>query len=128
ETSTDVSTFLGQEKYVPVLNAIYAGLGIPPTLTGGAQQSGFTNNFISLRTLTERLNYGRQHLMDFWTAEIKLVQRAMGFRFPAEIIFDRPTLSDEAAELSLLIQLADRDIISIESIQERFRFLPEIEQ
>ena len=128
ETGTDVYQFLGQEKYAPVLNAIYAGLGIPPTLTGAAQQSGFTNNFISLRTLTERLNYGRQKLVDFWAAEIKMVQRAMGFRFPAEITFDRPVLTDEAAELALLIQLADRDLISSESIQERFSLLPEIEQ
>jgi hypothetical protein len=128
ETSTDVYKFLGQEKYAPVLNAIYAGLGIPPTLTGGAQSAGFTNNFISLRTLTERLNYGRRMLMDFWAAELKMVQRAMGFRFPAQIIFDRPVLTDEAAELSLLIQLADRDIISTQSVQERFNLLPEIEQ
>jgi hypothetical protein len=36
ETKTDVHHFLGQTKYEPVLTAIYAGLGIPPTLTGAS--------------------------------------------------------------------------------------------
>ena len=128
ETSTDVYRFLGNEKYGPVLSAIYAGLGIPPTLTGASQQAGFTNNFISLSVLTERLNYGRRLLVDFWEQELKLVQKAMGFRFPAQIVFERPVLTDPAAEMALLIQLADRDLISMESIQERFRLLPELEQ
>ena len=52
ESSTQVFRFLGKEKYEPVLTNIYAGLGIPPTLTGMANTGGgFTNNFISLKTL-----------------------------------------------------------------------------
>ena len=55
ESGTNVHQFLGSEKYEPVLNNIYAGLGIPPTLTGSATSSGFTNNYISLKTLVQRL-------------------------------------------------------------------------
>jgi hypothetical protein len=128
ETSSDVYKFLGNEKYVPVLNAIYAGLGIPPTLTGAATSGGFTNNYISLQTLLERLNYVRVLLVDFWNREIKMVQQAMGFREPATIQFDRMTLTDEAAEKNLLIQLYDRNIITLETIQERFKEIPEIEK
>ncbi len=127
ETKTDVHHFLGETKYAPVLTAIYAGLGVPPTLTGAATQSGFTNNFISLQTLTERLEYGRTVIREFWEYEIRLLQRAMGFRFPATLVFDRMTLSDETAEKQLLINLADRDIISWESVVERFGETPEIE-
>lgn len=127
ETSTEISKFLGQEKYAPTLNAIYSGMGIPPTLTGSATQSGFTNNFISLKTLTERLNYGRSLLVQFWKKEFKLFQQAMGFRFPPELVFDRPVLTDEAAELALLVQLSDRGLISDESIQDRFGMLPSLE-
>ncbi len=128
ETSSDVYKFLGNEKYVPVLNAIYAGLGIPPTLTGANSAGGFTNNYISLQTLLERLNYVRVLLTDFWTKEIKLVQKAMGFALPAQINFDRMTLTDEAAEKNLLIQLYDRNVITLETIQERFKEFPEIER
>jgi hypothetical protein len=128
ESGMDGSKWLGEEKYRPVLNNIYAGIGIPPTLTGSATQSGFTNNFISLKTLIERLQYGRNILIQMWKRELKLVQRARGFRFPAELVFDRMVLSDEAAEKALLIQLADRDLISVESIQYRFGEIPELEQ
>ena len=129
ESSTQVFRFLGEEKYKPVLNNIYAGLGIPPTLTGLASNGGgFTNNFISLKTLVERLEYGRDVLTRFWNTELEIVQKAMGFRFPAKIHFDQMILSDEAAEKTLLIQLADRNIVSDETIVERFGELPEIEK
>lgn len=127
ETSTDVVQFLGEEKYKPILNAIFAGLGIPPSLTGLPVGQGFSNNYISLRTLIERLDYGRQLLIAFWDKEIKIVQQAMGFKLPAQIVFDQHTLSDEAAEKRLLIDLMDRDLISEEALQERFDLIPEIE-
>ena len=67
ESSSEVYKFLGSEKYTSVLNSIYAGLGVPPTLTGMANNGGgFTNNFISLKTLLERLQYGRDQLVKFW--------------------------------------------------------------
>jgi len=129
ESQSQVYKFLGSEKYQPVLTSIYAGLGIPPTLTGAAGASGgYTNNYVSLKTLIERLEYGREVLSQFWRQEIEYVRKAMGFRFPAEIHFDSIILSDEAAQKNLLIQLADRDIISQETLLERFREIPGIER
>lgn len=132
ESESKVYEFLGPEKYMPHLNAIYDGLGIPPTLTAAAGNTssgtGFTNNFISLKTLIERLEYGRDLLVNFWKQEIKLVQNAMGFRFPAQVHFEGVSLSDENAEKQLLIQMADRDLISVETLHERFNILPDIEK
>ena len=129
ESNSQIYKFLGTEKYQPVLNSIYAGLGIPPTLTGLAGNGGgYTNNFISLKTLTERLEYGRNLLEKFWNIEIRKVQKAMGFAKPAKIRFDHMILSDEAAEKSLLVQLADRDVISTETIRERFGEINDIEE
>lgn len=129
ESQSQVYKFLGSEKYQPVLTSIYAGLGIPPTLTGASGSSGgYTNNYVSLKTLIERLEYGRQVLTNFWVQEIEFVRKAMGFRLPAEIHFDSIVLSDEAAQKNLLIQLADRDIISQETLLERFREIPGIER
>lgn len=128
ESKTSVHQFLGEGKYTPHLNSVYAGLGIPPTLTGTYGAAGTTNNFISLKTLTQRLQYGRKVLVSFWKKEIAMVQKAMGFRFPAKIEFDRMDLSNEEAEKALLIQLADRNIISDELIQRVFGFDPEIEK
>ena len=89
---------------------------------------GFTNNFISLKTLVERLQYGRDQLTKFWEREIEIVRKAMGFRKSAHVTFDQMSLSDEAAEKNLLIQLADRDIISHETILERFKEIPSVEK
>ena len=129
ESSTQVYRFLGKEKYEPVLTNIYAGLGIPPTLTGMATGGGgFTNNFISLKTLIERLEYGRDVLISWLNQEIELVRKAMGFRLPATVHFDQMILADESSEKNLLIQLADRNIVSTETVVERFGEIPEIEK
>jgi hypothetical protein len=129
ESNTQVYKFLGSEKYEPVLNSIYAGLGIPPTLTGIAGQSGgFSNNFISLKTLIERLEYGRDLLKQFWQKEVEYIQKSMGFKTPPTLHFEHMLLSDEAAEKNLLVQLADRDIISIETLRNRFGELNDIEE
>ena len=129
ESDTKVHNFLGPEKYEAVQNSIYAGLGVPPTLTGLASNGGgMTNNFISLKTMVERLQYGREQLISFWEREIEIVRRAMGFRKGAMVQFDQMSLADEASEKNLLIQLADRNIISQETVLERFKEHPQIER
>ena len=129
ESNSQVYKFLGSEKYTSVLNSIYAGLGVPPTLTGMANNGGgFTNNFISLKTLVERLQYGRDQLTKFWEAEVEFIRKSMGFRKAPHITFDQMSLSDESSEKNLLIQLADRDIISHETVLERFKEIPSVEK
>lgn len=129
ETSTSIHQFLGEAKYGACLSLIYQGLGIPQTLTGaGGKERGFSSSFFGLKTLIERLEYGRQALREFWEKEIRLVQEAMGFREPAQLVFDRMTLNDESSEKKLLLDLADRNIVSDESLQEWFGLCPEIEE
>lgn len=128
QTNTELSSFLGEEKYRPTMAAIFAGLGIPPTLVAGGGDKGFTNNFISMKTLIESLQYGRDLLTEFWEEEIRVFQDAMGYPSPAKIVFDTMNLSDESGEKALWIQLFDRNIASIESMQERFNLIPEIER
>ena len=52
----------------------------------------------------------------------------MGFKYPAKIEFDRMDLSNEDSEKALLVQLADRNLISDELLQTRFGFDPDIEK
>ena len=127
ETSDDLDGYLGEEKYKPTLMSIYASLGIPPTLTGTFGATGTTNNFISLKTLIERLNYVRSILVDFWNDQIKIVQQAMNFRLPATVEFDIMYLDDPAAMLRLITELADRNIVSNEFVQNYVKAVPEIE-
>jgi hypothetical protein len=128
ESKTTVHQFLGDSKYVPHLNAIFAGLGIPPTLTGSSGSSGTTNNFISLKTLIQRLEYGRQILKEFWEDECAKVQQVMGFRLPPVIEFDIANLGDEIAEKTLLLNMVDRNIISEELLVNRVGADPDLER
>ena len=129
ESNSQAYRFLGAEKYQPVLTSIYAGLGIPPTLTGASGSGGgYTNNYVSLKTLIERLEYGREVVAGFWRQEIEFVRKAMGFRLPAEIHFDSIILSDESAQKKLLMDLVDRGIMSDETLLERMREIPSIEK
>lgn len=132
QSNTDVHNFLGESKYVPHLNAMYEGLGIPPTLSGKSGGStgggGTTNNYMSLKMLTKRLQYGRELLVQFWNQQIKWVQKSMKFARPAQMEFDFLDLGDENQEKALLIQLADRNLISDEKIQDVFGFSSEMEK
>ena len=127
ESKTTVHQFLGEGKYTPHLNAIYTGLGIPPTLTG-TLAGGTTNNFVSLKTLVKRLEYGRDVLRTFWEQEIRLVQKAMDFRLPAKVEFANINLGDEEAERSLWLQLYDRNLASDEQVQLQVGADPDLEK
>lgn len=127
ESNSQVHKFLGPEKYKHVMSLIYDGMGIPASLTGGGAGDGFTNNFISMKVLIEKLNYLRSKLADFWTEEAKIVQKAMGFSSPAKLVFDDAILSDEGQYKKLLIDLYDRDVISLESLREEFNLIDPIE-
>jgi len=127
ESSSEVHKFLGKQKYEPTLDAVYDGLGISPALRSGSNASVNTNNFISLKTLIERLEYGRIILNEFWQQEVVRVQKAMGFHHAPTIRYDRIILADEAAEKALLIQLLGMDVICEESVVARFNLNPEIE-
>tara|TARA_Y100000592_G_scaffold100659_1_gene181797 strand:- start:967 stop:3165 length:2199 start_codon:yes stop_codon:yes gene_type:complete len=127
EVTTSVHNFLGGTKYEPILDSIFSGLGVPPTLTGSSRVGGASNNFISLQTLVQRLEYGRQQVTKFWQAELELLRQSMGWSKAPSVQFDHMILKDEAAEKALLIQLLDRNLISEELVVEMFGAVPELE-
>lgn len=126
DSSTDAHQFLGSSKYEPILDSIYSGLGVPPALRGVTGE-GLGNNFISLQTFIERLQYIRGVLVEFWTKELELVQAALSLPTLPEITFEKMVLGDETAEKQLLLNLVDRGIISEEAVQKYFGFKPNIE-
>ncbi len=128
ESNSQVHQYLKPEKYQQVMTEIHAGLGVPGSLTGAkGTGEGMTNNMVSMRTLVERLEYGRRIITAFWDKQFKIIQKAMGWRFPAKVVFDYKVLSDEASEKAMLIDMWDRDIIATETIQELCRRDPELE-
>lgn len=121
ESNTQVYKFLGMEKYIPVYNNIYMGFGVSAAIAGSSgSNGGFNSNFVSIKTLVERLGYGRQVLTKFLQQEFEIVRKAMNFDEAAQVHFDSIILADEAAIKKLFIDLADRDLISTETLLERF--------
>ena len=127
ESASNSYRYLGKAKYEACYEAINQGLGIPSAMSGNAG-AGFTNNYIQLKTLVERLQYVRNILTSFWEKEISIVQKALGLRHAATVHFDKMILGDEAAEKKLLLDMADRDMISYETVIERCGELPEVEK
>jgi hypothetical protein len=129
ESSTQVHNFLGPEKYTQVMNEIYDGLGVPPTLSGSANSGGgFTNNFISMKVLVDRLNYVRQKLIRFWQKEAKKLQKTMGFSSPAILHFDDAIVSDEGQYKKLLLDMYDRDLVDSETVLNQFNMHSKVVQ
>lgn len=117
QIETQAHQFLGSQKYEPILTAIYDGLGIPTSLTAkGGGNTGFTNNSLSLKTLIERLEYGRNQLISFWQAELSRVCKAFGLKDKARVTFAYMGLEDETARATLLTNLADRGYLSWETL------------
>jgi hypothetical protein len=114
-----IDKILGIEKYQSVDKDILAGLGIPAILVDGAGGS-FSNAFLQVRTLLERLEEGRGELLKWINRQLRLVAETMGHRDIPTIKFGQMSLRDEQAEKTLIIQLLDRNVISAEAVHEVF--------
>lgn len=117
-----VDKILGDNKYIAVNRDIMKGLGIPEALVGGVDLA--TRNaetaFVQLKTLIERLEYVREKCVKWLMNEVKILAEAMGFRTLPSISFGTMSLRDEAKEKQLMIQLADRGLISVQALHEVF--------
>lgn len=115
-----VEKILSMNKYESVDRDILRGLGVPDTLVGGASNSNFSTGYLGVRTLLERLEEGRNTVIRWLNKQLRLIAATMGHRDIPSIKFGKMSLRDEKAEKMLIIQLLDRNIISIEAVLECF--------
>jgi hypothetical protein len=122
-----VHQILGKEKYEQVDTDIRSALGISEVILNGTGKGNFANSFLSIKTLIERLESARTHLIRWLDKQMDIVAKAMDFRKPATVRLKHMSLSDQEAEKRLLLELADRGMISYQNIVERFGENYEIE-
>jgi hypothetical protein len=124
-----IDKILGEEKYNQVNRDILIGLGVPEVLIGG-QGANFSNSFIQLKTLVEKLNYVRDKAKDWLYQEVHLVCRAMDIPVAPKIRFNQMNLEDENIARKLIVGLLDRNVISVEAVLESYGedFLIEMER
>lgn len=115
-----VDRILGIAKYESVDRDILKGVGIPDTLIGGQTKSNFSTGFLGVRTLLERLEEARNTIVRWLTKELELLVHTLGIKKMPTIRFGKMSLRDEQAEKQLIIQLLDRNIISVEAVLEVF--------
>jgi len=112
-----IDKILGPEKYEQVNRDILIGLGIPEVLIGG-HGANFSNSFIQLKTVIEKLEYIREKIVEWLTEELSLINEAMGFKTLPLIKFNNMNLRDENVERALITGLLDRGVVSPEAVLE----------
>lgn len=111
-----VKDILGSEKYEQVNKDILVDLGIPEVLLGGGEGANFSNSFIQLKTIVERLKAIRNQVSAWLNHEIGLICKAMDFKIAPKVFFGEMNLDDENVNKKLVIELLDRGAISLEAV------------
>jgi len=114
-----IDSLLSSEKYKQVDDDIRSGLGIAEILINGGG-GNYSSSFLAVKTLLERLELGRQMLLDYLENQVRLVSKAMGFRTAPVIRMNHMSLSDQDSEKKFVLELFDRNAISFETLTERF--------
>lgn len=124
-----IDKILGPEKFLEVDRDISIGLGIPEVLLGG-KGANFSNSFIQLKTIVERLKFIRRKIVDWLDTEIGLICNSMGIETRPKVSFGMMNLEDANANRKLIVGLLDRGAISVEAVLDAYGedFMIEIER
>lgn len=111
----DINGIFDIKKHESVDRDILTALGVPEVLLGG-KGGNFSNSFIAVAGVLERLESYRNQVKDWLMGELKIIADAMGFQKLPTIRFGRSSLQDEKAYQTFLMGLYDRNIISADTI------------
>lgn len=115
----DINQIFDAKKHVSADKDIMMALGIPEVMLGGAGGS-YTNSFVALQTVLERLESSRDLLEDWMMGEMEIIAKVMKFRRLPTIKWDNSSLQDENAIRTLYLNLFDRGIISRDTLLREF--------
>lgn len=122
----DVQGIFDAGKHETADNDIRTALGIPEVLTGG-KGSNFSNSYIAVAAVLERLESYRKKVQNWLMNELKIIADAMGFKKLPTIRFGRTSLKDEKAFQAFLTGLYDRGILSADTLLSEGGTTAEIE-
>lgn len=114
-----IKDILGSEKYEQVDKDILIGLGVPEVLIGG-RGGNFSNSYIQLKTLVEKLKYVRRKIIEWLQCELNFVKKAMDITSNPRVKFASNTFDDENITKKLIVGLLDRGVISVEAVLEAY--------
>jgi hypothetical protein len=111
----DVKGIFDVGKHDSADKDILTALGIPEVLIGG-KGGNFSNSYIAVSTVLERLESYRNKVHAWLMNELKVIADAMGFKKLPTIRFGRTSLKDEKAHQTFLTGLYDRGILSADTL------------
>lgn len=107
-------------------DAILIGLGVPKILVAPAKEASASGN-ISLKGMIVKIESVRDAINKWLQTEIAIIHNAMKFRRRPSIRYRYANVSDERTFFDILLEMADRNIISHQRVLELFRDSYEIE-
>lgn len=111
----DVAGIFDIAKHESANADILTALGIPEVLIGG-KGGNFSNSYIAVATVLERLESYRTKVETWLMNELKVIADAMNFKKMPTVKFGRTSLKDEKAQQAFLTGLYDRGILSADTL------------
>jgi hypothetical protein len=111
----NIAGIFDSKKHESADRDILTALGIPEVLVGG-KGGNFSNSYISVATVLERLETARELVRTWLMGEFKLIADVMGFQKLPDVKFGRTSLSDRKAEQSFMTGLFDRGVLSADDL------------
>jgi hypothetical protein len=122
----DVKGIFDMSKHESADKDILTALGVPEVLIGG-KGGNFSNSYIAVATVLERLESYRNKVLSWLMNELKVVADAMGFKKMPTVRFGRTSLKDEKVYQTFLTGLYDRGILSADTLLQEADTTAEIE-
>lgn len=122
----DVKGIFDTGKHESADKDILTALGIPEVLVGGTG-GNFSNSYIAVATVLEKLESYRDRVYQWIMSEMKVVADAMGFQKLPTVKFGRTSLKDEKGYQAFLTGLYDRGILSGDTLLREADTTAEIE-
>jgi hypothetical protein len=123
----DLSQIFNKDKTAGVDADILSDLGASEVVVNGRGGGNYSNAFLSVASMLERLETIRGHLSRWVMHELMLLARAVGDpRVPA-IRFETTSLRDPRVQNDFMIKLAQMNVISRRSLLEYADLDPDVE-
>lgn len=122
----DVDGLFGIDKHQSADQDILTALGVPEVLLGG-KGGNFSNSYIAVATVLEKLESARMKVSNWLMGEMKLIADAMGFQKLPTVKFGRTSLRDEKAYQTFILGLYDRGILSANTLLEEIDTTAEVQ-
>lgn len=113
----NVDNLFNTDKHDSADRDIMTALGVPEVLIGG-NGSNFSNAYVAVSAVMERLKSYRDRVVTWLMGELKIIADAMGFQKLPTIRFGRSSLQDAKTYQTFLLSLYDRNIISADTVLE----------